>query len=120
MKSLFTRLREAVNTDENRMSILASALDRGAKSISDGGVIDGSSRVWLVDTSAGAATVTLPKLEDAQGEAFYVKNGGANGVTLEGDGAETIDGAANKALAAQYDVIHVAAGTSEWHVLSAS
>jgi hypothetical protein len=119
-KSLFQRLREAVNTDEDRMGILASAIDRGAKSIADAGVIDGTSRVWIVDTAAGVATVTLPKLEDVQGESFYIKNGGGNAATIDGDGAEEIDGAANVALAAQYDVVQLAAGTSEWHVLSAS
>lgn len=118
-KSLFTRLREAVNTDEDRMGILASAIDRGAKSILDAGVIDGTSRVWIVDTSPGAAQVTLPKLEDVQGEAFYVKNGGGSAATVAGD-SENIDGAATLVLTSQYDVALLAAGASEWHVLSAS
>jgi len=119
-KSLFQRLREAVSTDEDRMGILASAIDAGAKSIADTETIDNSFHVWIVDTSAGVATVNLPKLEDVVGEAFYIKNGGANAATIDADGAEEIDGATTLVLASQYDVVKIAAGTSEWHVLSAS
>ena len=118
--SLFQRLREAVSTDEDRMGILAGALDHGAKTIGNGDVIDNSVHVWLVDTSGGAATVTLPKLEDVQGEAFYVKRKGGSAVTIDGDGSEEIDGASDLALAADNDVVFLSAGTSEWHVLSAS
>jgi len=118
--SLFQRLREAVNTDEDRMGILAGALDHGAKVILDGEAIDNSHKVWLVDSSPGAATVTLPKLEDVQGEAFYVKRQGGSNVTITGDASEQIDGAANLVLGADKDVVYLSAGTSEWHVLSAS
>lgn len=48
----------------------------------------------------GTFTVTLPAAASCAGQLFIVKNAGAGVVTLDGDGAETIDGAATLVLAA--------------------
>lgn len=52
----------------------------------------------LVDATAGAVTVTLPPAATSSGKVLAVKkiDGGANAVTVDGHGAETIDGAATK------------------------
>lgn len=51
-------------------------------------------------TGAGSFTLTLPTAASKAGEMLLVKNSAAAAVTLDGNGAETIDGAATQALAA--------------------
>ena len=41
----------------------------------------------------------------------------ANAVTIDGNGAETIDGATTQALAAQYDALEVVTDGVEWFVV---
>lgn len=72
----------------------------------------------IVDTDGvvgvtGTTTVTLPAVASRTGTRFVIKNIGAGAVTVEGDGAETIDGAANVALAAGNSVTVVSTG-AEW------
>lgn len=55
-------------------------------------------QIVLVDTTAGAVTLTLPSAASAS--EITVKNrAGANRVTLDGAGAQTIDGSATAELA---------------------
>lgn len=57
--------------------------------------------VLLADPAGGAITVNLPAVASVQpGRQYTVRTTGTtNAVTLDGSGAETIDGAATKALA---------------------
>ena len=71
----------------------------------------------LADATGGAITITLPPAADVLYQIFIIKrlNSGANSVIVDGDGAETIDGAANKTLLNQYDAINVVSdGTEYW------
>lgn len=72
--------------------------------------------VVLVDATTGAITVTLPKAGPYVGISFTVKkiDASANAVTVDGDGAETIDGAANTPLAAQWDRVTVVSNGTAW------
>jgi hypothetical protein len=75
--------------------------------------VDGD--VLLCDASGGAFSVTLPPA--ASGASILVKktDASANAVTVDGDAAETIDGALTLALAAQYAAITLwSDGTSWW------
>lgn len=54
----------------------------------------------VVEFSAGSFTVTLPTATSKSGESYYLKNSSGATVTIDGDGAETIDGAATYALLA--------------------
>lgn len=73
----------------------------------------------LVDATAGAVTVTLPVAANSNAAMIVVKkiDAGANAVTVDANGAETIDGAANVALAAQYDAVTVFCDGSEWWII---
>lgn len=75
--------------------------------------------VILADGTSGAFDVTLPLAASATNQVFMVKKTdvSANAITVEGNGAETIDGVANKPLAAQYDFIVVVSDATEWHVV---
>lgn len=93
---------------------------RPVKSVTAAYTIDGKIEdvdVVLADATSAAFTVTLPPANPYAGVAFTVKktDASANAVTV--DGAETIDGAANYALAAQYDAVTVISNGTAWHVI---
>ena len=70
-------------------------------------------------TAAANRTITLPTLADNQGRIIEVKkvDSGTGEVIVDGEGAETIDGAITINLSEQYDSITLIAGASEWNVL---
>ncbi len=72
--------------------------------------------VILGNATGGAFAVTLPKASLFEGRRFTAKkiDASANAVTLDGDGSETIDGAANVALAAQWDKVTVLSDGTNW------
>lgn len=79
--------------------------------------VDGST--VLVDATSGNLTITLPLAADAIYRRYYVKkiDATANTVTVDGNGAETIDDAANYVLTVQYQSVTVHCDGTEWWVL---
>jgi hypothetical protein len=73
-------------------------------------------RIILVDASAGAITITLPTAVGIQGKPYTIKkiDSSNNNVTVDGDGAETIDGATTYLLYAQNDFIEIISDNSNW------
>ncbi len=78
--------------------------------------------VVTVDTTSGAVTVTLPPVSGTRGKLYYVKktNVGANNVTLDGNGAETIDGAATVVWNTQWMTKAVVSTGAAWMTVSTS
>jgi hypothetical protein len=60
--------------------------------------------VILADATAGAITISLPPAREMEQKRLTVKkiDSSGNAVIVDANGAETIDGAANKAIAVQY------------------
>ena len=81
------------------------------------GAVDGST--VLVDATSGNLTITLPAAADADERRYYIKKIDASGntVTVEGNGAETIDDAANYVLTVQYQSVTVHCDGTEWWIL---
>lgn len=75
--------------------------------------------VILCDASGGAFTVTLPAAADNTGKVFYLKkiDSSANAVTIDGNGAETIDDATTLVLSGQYDAAMLVSDGAEWWIL---
>jgi hypothetical protein len=76
--------------------------------------------IILANTSGGAVTITLPAVADAAGLILiFIRTGaGANALTIDGDGAETINGAANNAdMDAQYDMLTLYCDGTEWFII---
>lgn len=71
---------------------------------------------YLIDCTANTFTVTLPTAASIAGRVYSVKNSGAGTITLDGDGAETIDGSTTKTLA-QYDNVLVMSNGTNWIIL---
>jgi hypothetical protein len=81
--------------------------------------ITASDGVVIADASGGAFTITLPTAVGIAGRVYRVKkiDATANAVTIDADGAETIDGGATATLAVQYEAITIVSDGTEWWVL---
>lgn len=68
------------------------------------------------DATAAAFTVTLPLVVDAKGMTFLVfkTDASANAVTVDGAGAETINGAATISLATQWTKALLYCDGTQW------
>jgi len=77
-----------------------------------------ATHVILVDTDSGAVTVNLPAVAESDDYRYEIKNTGTSGndVTIDGNGAETIDNQATQAAADQ-DCFVVHCDGSEWHII---
>jgi len=71
----------------------------------------------IVNCTSGTFTVTLPTAVGLTGQYFVVKNSGTGVITIDGDGAETIDGAANKILAVQYESMTLVSNGANWIIV---
>lgn len=78
-----------------------------------------SDTVILCDATGGAFTVNLPAAAGVTGLILYIKkiDGTANVVTVDGAGAETIDGALTQVIAVQYDSITLVPDGANWSVI---
>lgn len=72
--------------------------------------------VYYGDTSGGNVTVTLPTLADNKDKRIiFMKVSATSSYIIDGEGAETINGAANVTLIANRSTIDIRAGTAEWY-----
>jgi hypothetical protein len=57
-----------------------------------------------VDTTSGAVTLTLPRAANVRGRIFEIGkiNAGANNITVQTQGTDTVDGAASKVWNTQF------------------
>jgi hypothetical protein len=80
----------------------------------------GNNSTLLCNATGGAFTVTLPVAAAHPGRVFTIKkiDASVNAVTIDGDGAETIDGAATYALTAQWQSVVLQCNGTSWFVLS--
>lgn len=101
--------RVVANTEEE---VAATAFSEITSSTSAGG----SDGFFLVDTTGGNVTVTLPDPSTVVGREFMVKRKDASGNTLTVDTASgNIDGVSSKTIASQYDVLRLKSdGTDYW------
>lgn len=72
-----------------------------------------------MDATAGAKTVNLPAAAGANQVMLVIRktDSSGNAVTVDGSGAETIDGSATRALATQYATMGLICDGSTWHRL---
>lgn len=75
--------------------------------------------ICFVSASGGAVTITLPDAAGIHGKVYIIKkvDASVNAVTVDGAGADTIDGAATYALALQYASVTVCSDGTNWGVL---
>lgn len=78
-----------------------------------------SDHTILCDTSGGGFTVTLPAASSAAGLVLVIKktSSDANTLTIDGSGAETIDGSATQTTAVQYASFTIQSNGTAWSIL---
>lgn len=69
-----------------------------------------------VDATSGAKVITMPTAVGNSGKSIAVRKNDASGntVTVDGDAAETINGAATQVIAARYTTIVMVSNGTEW------
>lgn len=74
----------------------------------------------LGNAIGGAITLTLPESATVEGKCYTIKKTDASGnaVTIDGYGAETIDGSATHALSSQYDGVIIQSDGTNWTIRS--
>jgi hypothetical protein len=79
------------------------------RSVTASFTIDRTDRTVLCNATGGAITATLPPAAACKGFPVTIKKTDASGnaVTVDGNASETIDGAANYPLAAQWNSVTV-------------
>ena len=79
----------------------------------------GSTIIGVTDTAA-ARTITLSSFDNKEGNVIIVKDesGGAatNNITVDTEGAETIDGAASQVINANYGVLRLYSNGTNWFI----
>lgn len=82
-------------------------------------VTDTDKNMFLVDTALGNVTATLPTAADNTGKVltFLKTTADANTVTVDGEGAETVNGAASTVLNNQYEKVTVYCDGTEWFII---
>ena len=78
-----------------------------------------SDNIILCDATSAAFTITLPAATNVTGLRYRIKkiDSSVNAITIDGNGAETIDGAATQSLATQYDSMDIACDGASWYIL---
>ena len=91
-----------------------------ARSVTTSTSIVSSDFAIIADSTAGAITVSLPPAATANGRIFFVKrvNAGANNVTVDPFGSETIDGAATHVLTLQWHRVEIISNGTAWFIMA--
>jgi hypothetical protein len=102
-------------------AVLVNSFAASLRTITANATLTNQDCTVLGDATGGAITVTLPTAASAfdglgAGRIYTVKkvDASANAVTLDGNGAETIDGAATAVLAAQWASVRVQSDGTNW------
>jgi hypothetical protein len=77
-----------------------------------------ASDTMVLCTNASPQTVTLMTAASAAGRIVTVKQLGAGAVTVDGNGAETIDGAANYAIPAANGSVQLYSDGTSWYIVA--
>jgi hypothetical protein len=83
-------------------------------------ILDTDNDVVVTGVCGATTTITLPTLADNQGRQISIILGSTpgNNVVVDGEGAETINGATTLTNASQYSVLRLFAAPAEWLVIS--
>lgn len=73
---------------------------------------------YVIDCTSGTFTVTLPASSGRTGRILIIKNSGAGTITVDGNAAETIDGAATYSLSVQYATVQIMSDGTNWKIIA--
>lgn len=76
-------------------------------------------RIILGDTSTASITINLPPIAGSRGRELTIRKiGSANTLTIDADGAETIDGAATYVLNNNKESVTIIGNSTEWFAIA--
>jgi len=99
------------------------AIDRWAYTeVSTNTTLNDAHKVVCVDATGGARTITLPTAVGVRGKVYVIKktDSSSNAVTIDGNGAETIEGSATYSLSSQYDTVIIQCTNAGWITMSSA
>lgn len=111
VRGVFTNLLDSLYGQWNHTAITADT------------TLDTDNVFVTVDCTSGNVTITLPSAATLTAGRYFVIqriDGSVNTVTIDADGAETINGAATKAIASQWDGIRVVCDGTNWTAFTLS
>jgi len=73
---------------------------------------------YFIDCTSGTFTVNLQAAASYQGRVLIIKNSGAGTITVDGNAAETIDGAATYSLSATNATVQIISNGTNWKIIS--
>jgi len=108
---------------ENRIATylsVAGAMRGAYRTVTASGNVVSGDYLIVADATAGAITMTLPPAALVPGRIYVFKriNSGANTVTVDAYGSETIDGALTHALSPQWNSITIISNGTAWYITS--
>jgi hypothetical protein len=74
--------------------------------------------VILVDATGAPATVNLLAADNGKQIIIKKTDASGNSVTIDGNGAQTIDGALTNVLTSQYDSVTLVSDGTAWHIVA--
>jgi hypothetical protein len=87
------------------------------KSVTGAGALDLSYNLFYCNPAAADITVTLPAIGDCIGAMLTIKNMSAYNITIDANGAETIDGSTTKVLSQKYQAVSIYNNGTEWLII---
>jgi len=108
---------------ENRIAtyLQGGGAARGAyRSVTTSGNVVSGDYLILANAAGGAITLNLPPAALVPGRIYVIKrtNSGANTVTVDANGSETIDGALTHVLSPQWNAITIISDGTAWYITS--
>lgn len=96
--------------------VFGAAVNFAYQAVNANTTLDATFHKVSVDASGGNITIALPPAASRTGREYFIKkvDASANTVTIDGDGAETIDGAATKVISNQNTSVTVGSTGSSW------
>ncbi len=81
-----------------------------------------SDHTIICNNTGGAITINLPAAAGCSGRVYVIKkiSGVALNVTIDANGAETIDGATTRVLTTQYETVMIQSNGTSWFIISNS
>lgn len=94
------------------------ALSLPIETISGATTLDTTHYMVLCDVSGGAFTVALPTSVGIEGRVYIIKkiDSSAFAVTVDGNGAETIDGATTQVISTQHNSFTIHSDNANWRI----
>ena len=90
------------------------------RTVTASGNVNALDSLVRVDATAGAVVMTLETAVGCDGRphSFKLIDASGNGMTIDGNGSETVDGAANKATTTQYASFTLVSNGVGWDVVT--